>query len=183
VTFASLHSAVAKPDAAYFSAALNRRPRSKRHQAWQPFKWVTLGQVAWLLPRSAIAPISLRYRSARLNVVGVEPRGWKCTFKNLECETNNNHFRLSGPNKFVWREPNMIAGRSWEGWRSGSGMPAGTHSFGRSLGMRARAQTARAGLTLSERALNMSNTKPQPAACLFHKIVLIPFCFSIGLAK
>ena len=33
----SLRSAVTKPDAAYFSAALNRPPRSKRHQAWWPF--------------------------------------------------------------------------------------------------------------------------------------------------
>jgi len=28
---------------------------------------------------------SLRYRSARLNVVGVEPKGSKCNLKNLEC--------------------------------------------------------------------------------------------------
>ena len=33
----SLRSAVANPDTAYFSAALNRPPRSKRHQAWRPF--------------------------------------------------------------------------------------------------------------------------------------------------
>jgi len=39
----SLRSAVAKPDAAYLSAALNRRPRSKRHQAWRPYNEITLG--------------------------------------------------------------------------------------------------------------------------------------------
>jgi len=39
-----LRSAVAKPDAAYFSAALSGPQRSKRHQAWLPFtNELTLG--------------------------------------------------------------------------------------------------------------------------------------------
>jgi len=32
-----------------------------------------------------VACASLRYRSARLNVVGVEPKGSKCNLKNLKC--------------------------------------------------------------------------------------------------
>ena len=31
---------------------------------------------------------SLCYRSARLNVVGVDPKGSKCNLKNLECTLN-----------------------------------------------------------------------------------------------
>jgi len=32
-----------------------------------------------------VACASLRYRSAPLKVVGVEPKGLKCNLKNLEC--------------------------------------------------------------------------------------------------
>ena len=39
----SLRWAVAKPDAAYISAADFGPPRCKRHQAWRPFNEVTLG--------------------------------------------------------------------------------------------------------------------------------------------